>query len=350
MRALAVIAIVCVGMVFAFSFSTAKAETIATEGFAVQAEAGVNVSDNLKEEGIAFYTDIDTSIYGEDVQVYTLVTPEKNLVDGDITSLKKETSVDLDGWRIKAVKLAGEGAVKTFMATITFEGLTEAQLAEAYATKLVARSYVEKEGEVIYAQDNFVATSIKDVAQANLAEAIISDAIVTEENVAKWVKYAGITDVKAYYETASEVEFIDQDLDGADVYTVDGVAFDKIGDIQNGKLSNVNLTEQATQLIIIKDGNAIVTNAIKVTQIIDSKEEFDVVLLDPPRKGCEQNSLDYAIKLSKKAIIYVSCNPSTLARDLSYLHKNGFKTKYIQPVDMFCHSYHIESIAFLEKV
>ena len=60
--------------------------------------------------------------------------------------------------------------------------------------------------------------------------------------------------------------------------------------------------------------------------------------------------MDYAIKLSKKAIIYVSCNPSTLARDLCYLHKHGFKTKYIQPVDMFCHSYHIESIAFLEKV
>lgn len=84
-------------------------------------------------------------------------------------------------------------------------------------------------------------------------------------------------------------------------------------------------------------------------ELIANGEKFDVTVLDPPRKGCEQESLDIAIKLTEKAIIYVSCNPSTLARDLKYLHKNGFKTKYIQPVDMFCHSYHIESIAWLEK-
>ncbi len=84
-------------------------------------------------------------------------------------------------------------------------------------------------------------------------------------------------------------------------------------------------------------------------QLIKNNEKFDVTVLDPPRKGCEKDSLDYAIKLSQKAIIYVSCNPSTLARDLKYLKEHGFKTKYIQPVDMFCHSYHIESVAWLER-
>lgn len=84
-------------------------------------------------------------------------------------------------------------------------------------------------------------------------------------------------------------------------------------------------------------------------QLVEKGEKFDVTVLDPPRKGCEKESLDYAIKLSEKAIVYVSCNPSTLARDLKYLHENGFTTRYIQPVDMFCHSYHIESVAWLEK-
>lgn len=84
-------------------------------------------------------------------------------------------------------------------------------------------------------------------------------------------------------------------------------------------------------------------------ELIARGQKFDVTVLDPPRKGCERESLDYAVKLSERAIIYVSCNPSTLARDLKYLHENGFKTKYIQPVDMFCHSYHIESVAWLEK-
>lgn len=84
--------------------------------------------------------------------------------------------------------------------------------------------------------------------------------------------------------------------------------------------------------------------------LITKQEKYDVTVLDPPRKGCEKASLDIAVKLTDKAIIYVSCNPSTLARDIKYLHENGFKTKYIQPVDMFCHSYHIESIAWLEKI
>lgn len=84
-------------------------------------------------------------------------------------------------------------------------------------------------------------------------------------------------------------------------------------------------------------------------ELIAQGQKFDVTVLDPPRKGCEKESLDYAVKLTEKAIIYVSCNPSTLARDLKYLHENGFQTQYIQPVDMFCHSYHIESVAWLKR-
>lgn len=84
-------------------------------------------------------------------------------------------------------------------------------------------------------------------------------------------------------------------------------------------------------------------------ELIAQGQKFDVTVLDPPRKGCEKESLDYAVKLTEKAIIYVSCNPSTLARDLKYLHENGFQTQYIQPVDMFCHSYHIESVALLKR-
>ena len=84
-------------------------------------------------------------------------------------------------------------------------------------------------------------------------------------------------------------------------------------------------------------------------ELIAQGQKFDVTVLDPPRQGCEKESLDYAVKLTEKAIIYVSCNPSTLARDLKYLHENGFQTQYIQPVDMFCHSYHIESVALLKR-
>ena len=74
---------------------------------------------------------------------------------------------------------------------------------------------------------------------------------------------------------------------------------------------------------------------------------FNVTVLDPPRKGCTQESLDYALKLTKDKIIYVSCNPATLARDLKYLVEKGCTVDFIQPFDMFPHTYHIENVAII---
>ena len=74
---------------------------------------------------------------------------------------------------------------------------------------------------------------------------------------------------------------------------------------------------------------------------------FDVTVLDPPRKGCTQESLDYALRLTCGKIIYVSCNPATLARDLKYLTEKGCKVEFIQPFDMFPHTYHIENVAVI---
>ena len=112
-------------------------------------------------------------------------------------------------------------------------------------------------------------------------------------------------------------------------------------------------TKDAAENVVlnnIKNLTALNGDAKKIfEELILKGEKFDVTVLDPPRKGCEKESLDFAIKLSEKAIVYVSCNPTTLARDLKYLHENGFETQYIQPVDMFCHSYHIESIAYLKR-
>ena len=75
------------------------------------------------------------------------------------------------------------------------------------------------------------------------------------------------------------------------------------------------------------------------------KQKFDVVILDPPRKGCTPESLAYAMELCKGHIIYVSCNPATLARDLKILKEKGGTIESVQPFDMFCHTYHIENVA-----
>ena len=77
------------------------------------------------------------------------------------------------------------------------------------------------------------------------------------------------------------------------------------------------------------------------------KQQFDYVILDPPRSGCEKEGLEAILKLTKN-VIYVSCNPQTLKRDMEVLKQNGFKLKTLQGVDLFPYTYHIESVAVFE--
>ncbi|OIJ14104.1 23S rRNA (uracil-5-)-methyltransferase RumA [Anaerobacillus arseniciselenatis] len=71
----------------------------------------------------------------------------------------------------------------------------------------------------------------------------------------------------------------------------------------------------------------------------------DVFVVDPPRTGCDRKLLDAMIKVKPKRIVYVSCNPSTLAKDVDVLMKAGFKLKSLQPVDMFPHTAHVECVS-----
>ena len=82
-------------------------------------------------------------------------------------------------------------------------------------------------------------------------------------------------------------------------------------------------------------------------KLYESGKNYDIIILDPPRKGCSEKTLEYCLKLAKKQIIYISCNPATLARDLKFLTQNGIKIKHIQPFDMFCHTYHVETVCIL---
>lgn len=75
----------------------------------------------------------------------------------------------------------------------------------------------------------------------------------------------------------------------------------------------------------------------------------DVVVIDPPRKGCEEGLLKTLIDMAPERIVYVSCNPATLARDLKYLDENGYKTVEVQPVDMFPWTTHVETIILMTR-
>lgn len=76
----------------------------------------------------------------------------------------------------------------------------------------------------------------------------------------------------------------------------------------------------------------------------------DVVFMDPPRSGSDEAFLSSICRLAPKKIVYISCGPDTLARDLGYLTKHGYKVKKMQPVDMFPMTTHCEMIALLTKI
>ena len=86
-----------------------------------------------------------------------------------------------------------------------------------------------------------------------------------------------------------------------------------------------------------------------IPRLIDNGIVPDVIVVDPPRKGCDLKLLDALGKAMPKRIVYVSCDPSTLARDLKYLENRGYKTIEVQPVDMFPMTKHIETVVKIEK-
>ena len=75
----------------------------------------------------------------------------------------------------------------------------------------------------------------------------------------------------------------------------------------------------------------------------------DVIVVDPPRKGCDEKLLKTIIETAPKRLVYVSCDPATLARDLKILSENGFTLDRVRPADQFCHSCHVETVVLLTR-
>ena len=83
--------------------------------------------------------------------------------------------------------------------------------------------------------------------------------------------------------------------------------------------------------------------------LLDSKQHVDVVIVDPPRKGCDKQTLEAINIFNPKRLIYVSCDPATLARDVKILSNYGFQPQIIQPVDMFPLTSHVETVVLLSR-
>jgi len=107
---------------------------------------------------------------------------------------------------------------------------------------------------------------------------------------------------------------------------------------KNAKENNISNTE-----FILGEAESVIPT------LISKGVRADVVVVDPPRKGCDKTLLEAISSMKPKTIVYVSCDPGTLARDLGILDELGYKTLEIQPVDMFPMTAHVESVARIER-
>ena len=86
------------------------------------------------------------------------------------------------------------------------------------------------------------------------------------------------------------------------------------------------------------------------TQLAAEGLHPDVIILDPPRKGCDEATLSAVVKMSPRRVVYVSCNPSTAARDAKWLTAHGYHAEKVQPVDLFPRTKHVEAVLLLTKL
>ena len=115
----------------------------------------------------------------------------------------------------------------------------------------------------------------------------------------------------------------------------DGV-IDAIKNAQNNNINNVHFHREDAGEFMVK--------------LAARDEKIDAVIMNPPRAGSDETFLSSMCSLNPEKIIYISCNPETLARDLDYLVGKGYKIMKIQPVDMFPQTSHVECVVGIQKV
>lgn len=121
-----------------------------------------------------------------------------------------------------------------------------------------------------------------------------------------------------------------------------------------GELVGFEIVERAVQnarenaqINGFKNTEFFCADAATAFEYLENRGKIDVVFLDPPRKGCDERLIDDVAKASPEKIVYISCDPATLARDLKRFYEKGYKTEKITPVDMFPRTHHVETVALL---
>ena len=164
-----------------------------------------------------------------------------------------------------------------------------------------------------------------------------------------WDLYCGIGTISLFLANKAQnvygVEIVEQAIDDAK---------------RNAKLNHIEnanfFVGKAEEIIseFYQSNSKEKSNTIKAGEtdnLVDSQMMTpDVIVVDPPRKGCDNLCLDTMLKMSPSKIVYVSCDSATLARDLRYLCDGGYQLKKVCPVDQFAQTVHVETVVLLQRV
>ena len=152
------------------------------------------------------------------------------------------------------------------------------------------------------------------------------------------------------YETAKNFAQLDDTQNVLDLYCGIGTISLYLSRYAK-KITGVEIVQQSIQNArenAALNGIKNATFILGAAEGFSPKEPFEVVVLDPPRKGCDLKLINTLINLNSEKIIYISCNPATLARDLSLL-SGAYELKKVQPIDLFPRTPHVETVVLLQK-
>lgn len=165
--------------------------------------------------------------------------------------------------------------------------------------------------------------------------------IQTEVLYGKAVEYAGLTGKERVIDAYCGIGTIGL-IAAAHAKEVIGVELNKDA-VRDAK---INARENKISNVRFLQGDA----GEFMTALASAGEKADVVFMDPPRAGSDEKFLSSLLKLNPQKVVYISCNPETLARDLAFLTKKDYIVKKIQPVDMFCFTNHVECVVLMSRV
>ena len=159
------------------------------------------------------------------------------------------------------------------------------------------------------------------------------------------------------YEKAREYAALKQGETLLDLYCGTGT----IGLTMAGQAGEVIGVEAVEQAVLdarenaahngIKNARFICADAVQAAQTLKQEGVTpDVIILDPPRKGCDRALIDIVAGMRPQRVVYVSCDPATLARDLKAFFQSGYVPQKVTPIDMFPRTAHVETVVLMSKV